>query len=100
MQRQFSAKAIATDVAKQLGTAMLSVVSSFGLWGSSTETPPRKGSKQASSDVGGAAGAVGSAAKERATALHYEYELDDPRRHIYSMEVRDGLMMCVVRLLS
>jgi len=89
-QSYFSAKALASNVAAKLGTAMLSVVSSF--WGGADE-PNVKG-KGAGGAAAAAAG-TSTAAKERATALNYEYELDDPRRHMYSMEVapNDGAIL-------
>lgn len=73
-QSYFSAKALASNVAAQLGTAMLSVVSSF--WGSGRDEPPQLkkgrgggGGHAAGTLSGHAAAAQSAAAKERATAL-------------------------------
>eukprot|EP00041_Stephanoeca_diplocostata_P035393 m.1247534 g.1247534 ORF g.1247534 m.1247534 type:complete len:1453 (-) comp24691_c0_seq3:262-4620(-) len=88
-QKRFSAKALASNVATKLGTAMLSVVSSW--WGSGRGTdsggsggvaraPPPRGQhapNAAQSDVAAA----------HATALHFDFDLDDPRRHIHRIEL-------------
>jgi hypothetical protein len=68
-QSYFSAKALASNVAAKLGTAMLSVVSSF--WGSADPDPRMAKQKGSGAGVSAAAAAQGGAAKERATALRY-----------------------------
>ena len=85
----FSATALASTVASKLGSAMLSVVTSF--WGSSKpQTPLQTRPQDATSGGGGGGGADGreglsESAQRPADPLALEYSLEDPRRRLRAL---------------
>lgn len=87
----FSAKALASTVANKLGTAMLSVVTSF--WGGSSQNgPPKQSSRQkANATQTDSTQELSEAAKEAATALTVENSLEDTRRHIRTLDISPDL---------
>ena len=77
----FSATALASTVASKLGSAMLSVVTSF--WGSSKPQSKLQAQPQASSTTDG--DELPESAQRPADPLALEYSLEDPRRRLRAL---------------